>query len=344
MLWDGSFSSISLFGTVKVLEGNAKNIACSLQRIATFIKQRPLGDRDGQDFPQISDFGMAAWDLISAIYNFEWDKLVADDNLRTFRQCIASQFNKVNPTDLKTGNIPHPANISKIPPPIPPRPSVTVLAKSKLARSKLDSKSFTQATKGNAKDILKVKEAFPKLAPSKIIKIHNIAQGINHKACPKLNMTTKGPSRKQVIIPISQDNSNIVTSCADKHIFNINRLLKSTKSNVTADFIQSDGTGIIITTNQVALALDMNIMENYIKESTNVNTNEVSLLCLSQSKSYLKILGILHLTNNGTPITHNQIEEIIKRVHLFNNGILASSPCIIKASPKSDMAVIWIDI
>ena len=51
ILWDGSFSSISLFGTVKVLEGDTKNIACSLQRIATFIKQRPLGDRDGQDFP-----------------------------------------------------------------------------------------------------------------------------------------------------------------------------------------------------------------------------------------------------------------------------------------------------
>jgi len=88
-------------------------------------------------------------------------------------------------------------------------------------------------------------------------------------------MTTKRPSRKQVIIPISQDNSNIVISCADKHIFNINRLLKSTKLNVTANFIWSDGIGIIITTNQVASASDMNIMENYIEESTNVNTNKV---------------------------------------------------------------------
>ena len=116
------------------------------------------------------------------------------------------------------------------------------------------------------------------MAPSKIIKIHNIAQGISHKACPKLHMTTKGPSRKQVIIPMSQDNPNIVISCADKHIFNINRLLKFTKLNMTVDFIQLDSTGIIITTNQVALVLDMNIMENYIKESTNINTNEVSSL------------------------------------------------------------------
>jgi len=49
MLWDSNFSSISLFSTVKVLEGNAKNIVCSLQRIATFIKQRPLGDKDSLD-------------------------------------------------------------------------------------------------------------------------------------------------------------------------------------------------------------------------------------------------------------------------------------------------------
>jgi len=279
-----------------------------------------------------------------AIYNSGWNKLLADNNLRTFQQCVASQFNRGNPTDLKTGNIPLFANISKIPPPILSRPSATVLAKSKLAKYKLGSKSFAQTTKGKAEDILKVKEVFPKLAPEKIIKIHNIAQGISHKSCPKLNMTTKGPSRKQVIIPMSQDNSNIVTSYANEHIFNINRLLKSMKLNVTADFIWSDGIGVIITTNQVASASDMNIMENYIKESTNVNTNKVSPLQLPQSKSYLKILGIPYLTNNGTPIAHNQIEEVIKRIHLFNDVTLASSPYIIKVSSKLDMAVIWINI
>jgi len=79
---------------------------------------------------------------------------------------------------LKADNLPHLANISRISPPIPPRPSATLLAKSKLAKSKLGSKSFTQAIKGSAKDILKVKEAFSKLAPNKIIEIYNIAQGI----------------------------------------------------------------------------------------------------------------------------------------------------------------------
>jgi len=87
-LWDGTFSSISLFGTIKVLEGDAKNIVYFLQRIAIFIKQRSFSDRDGLDIPQISNFGFAAWDLILAIYNSGWDKLMADNNSRTFRQCV----------------------------------------------------------------------------------------------------------------------------------------------------------------------------------------------------------------------------------------------------------------
>ena len=88
----------------------------------------------------------------------------------------------------------------------------------------------------------------------------------------------------------------------------------------------------------------MKIIENYIKESTNINANDISSLRLPQSKSYLKILGIPYNTNSGSSITCTQIKEVIKRVHLFNNVTLASSPHIIKASPKSDMAVIWIDI
>jgi len=47
-------------------------------------------------------------------------------------------------------------------------------------------------------------------------------------------MTTKGSSRKQIIIPMSQGNIDIITKNAVKHIFNINRLFKTVKSS-TAD-------------------------------------------------------------------------------------------------------------
>jgi len=44
-----------------------------------------------------------------------------------------------------------------------------------MAKHRQSLKSFAQATKGRAEEILKVKEAFPKLSSKKIIEIHNIA-------------------------------------------------------------------------------------------------------------------------------------------------------------------------
>ena len=48
-LWDGNFNLVFLFRINKFLASNAKNIACSLQRIVTFISQRPLNDKDSND-------------------------------------------------------------------------------------------------------------------------------------------------------------------------------------------------------------------------------------------------------------------------------------------------------
>jgi len=38
------------------------------------------------------------------------------------------------------------------------------------------------------------------------------------------------------------------------------------------------------------------------------------------------------------------IESILKESHLFKDIILVLKHCIIKASPESDMVVIWVDI
>jgi len=68
---------------------------------------------------------------------------------------------------MKVNNKTNLVNISRIPPSIPPRPSASVLAKSKHHRN---TRSFAQATKGNAEVILKLKEAFPKLSTKKLLK------------------------------------------------------------------------------------------------------------------------------------------------------------------------------
>ena len=63
-------------------------------------------------------------------------------------------------------------------------------------------------------------------------------------------MTIKRLSRKQIIILISRENINIVILQANVYISNIKRLLKTIKSNISADFICSNNKGVIITTNK----------------------------------------------------------------------------------------------
>ena len=62
----------------------------------------------------------------------------------------------------------------------------------------------------------------------------------------------KGPSRKQVIIPMSGNNINNFMKNSSLHVANINKLLCNTKSDVLVDYIQSDPTGIIFVTNKVS--------------------------------------------------------------------------------------------
>jgi len=66
---------------------------------------------------------------------------------------------------------------------------------------------------------------------------------------------------------------------------------------------------------------------------------------LSQFKSYLKILDIPYFTKDSfTFIIANIVKKIIQSMHIFNNVVLISRPQVIKAFPKSNIAVIYIDI
>ena len=80
--------------------------------------------------------------------------------------------------------------------------------KNNLPKGKKSSKkSYTQALLAESivRETLKIKEMLPKLHTSKIKNIQNIISR-GDKPKPQINMTTSDPSRKQVIIPINQDN------------------------------------------------------------------------------------------------------------------------------------------
>ena len=66
---------------------------------------------------------------------------------------------------------------------------------------------------------------------------------------------------------------------------------------------------------------------------------------LPQSKLYLKILGIpYYIKDTNLLITIDIIKKVFQTTYILNNIILASQPYIIKAPPKSNVVVIWIDI
>ena len=111
------------------------------------------------------------------------------------------------------------------------------------------------------------------------------------------------------------------------------------------DFIHSDALGIIVVTNKVMALVDLQSIEQYVKNANCINSNEVKSPRLLQLKSYLKIISLLYLQENiCISINSNVVKKISKDNHIFNNITLASKPHIIKVSPKSNMAIIWIDI
>ena len=50
------------------------------------------------------------------------------------------------------------------------------------------------------------------------------------------------------------------------------------------------------------------------------------------------------MEGTNSPITPDDIKSLIKSNHIFNDLMLTFKPRVIKASPKSNIAVIWIDV
>ena len=104
-------------------------------------------------------------------------------------------------------------------------------------------------------EIPKILEIFSKLQVSKINNIHKIINSVG-KPKPKVNMTTKRLSRKQVIIPMNNKNKARFMESLSKHIANLNKGLENIKLDIMANFVCMDQAGITIITNKVTASLD----------------------------------------------------------------------------------------
>ena len=116
------------------------------------------------------------------------------------------------------------------------------------------TKSYAQTLRQSPSisDVLKIKESFPALNTSQINRVNNIVKG-NPKPKLRIQMTTKGPFRKQIIVSMSRDNSAAFLKNSSAHVSNLNRLFGNAKTEVMVNFIRLDLIGLVITTNKVTV-------------------------------------------------------------------------------------------
>jgi len=203
---------------------------------------------------------------------------------------------------------------------------------------------YTQVVGSSVAKVLKLKENYSNLLAKKI---ENIQKIINDSGKFKLHIktTTRGFFYKQIIVPIGKKNANKFMASFSSHIANINRALKNIKLDIMIDYVWPEPISITIVTSKVASPSDLQVIENFVKNIENINSEEIETSRLPQSKSYLKIISIPYfIENSNISISSDFVESVIKSNHIFNNLSLASKLQVIKALPKSNIAIVWIDI
>ena len=80
---------------------------------------------------------------------------------------------------------------------------------------------------------------------------------------------------------MNSENANNFMKELNSHVTNINRVLKNIKSEVMANFICIENSGLVIMTNKVASVLDLQTIEKYIKNTYNIKANYVEFSRLS---------------------------------------------------------------
>ena len=259
--------------------------------MAKYIVNKKVNPKTANNLKDFDGIGNSVWNFISAVYQASWDSLHMDNRSKTLREKILSKFtpritlNNVKKNSKELSNSTS-VSLNKVPLPLPlpAKSAKEVNAISKYFQNKKPmsenkkkeisnlSKTYTQASKSQAttSEVLKIKETFLELSAKKIDQVNNIVKG-NTKSKPKIQMTTKGPSRKQIIIPMSKDNINAFMKNSSLHTANINRQLRNAKSEVLTDYIQADPLGITIVTSKVCQQSDLLIIDQYVKNSNDIN-------------------------------------------------------------------------
>ena len=120
-----------------------------------------------------------------------------------------------------------------------------------------------------------------------------------------------------------------------------NKGLVSVHSKLRVEPVYKAWDSMSISTNSVAFAAELEVIKQWLKKTAGLGEITEVEPRLPQSKSFLKVLGIPYWDSKSSlPITPAQVAEALSSSPLFEGVTLASMPCIMKASPSSDMSII----
>jgi len=184
------------------------------------------------------------------VYDSHWNGLQVDDSKISFRNKVKSKFNPQIPkaqANNKDKEMVKPTYVSPLFPPILVKTPKEVNEVSKYFKNinSFQKKSYTQVSSKSQSsslsnvtiNMLKIKKMFPKLQNKKIDQVQKIINEGKSKPKPCINMTTKSPSCKQIIVPMNKEVANKYIKNISTYISSINSMLKSIKSSIIADFI-----------------------------------------------------------------------------------------------------------
>jgi len=210
--------------------------------MARYISNKKVNSHNTNDLLDFDGIGDSIWNFISSMYQANWDAFYTENNTMTLRVKIASKFSPRIALTTSKNNKKTPKSVlvtidkvSLLPLlPVKSKREVNIIFKyfqskkpsvetKKLIGNNNPARSYAQATT-NTLEVLKIKEAFLALNAKKIDQVNSIVKG-NPKPKPRIQITTKDTSRKQVIVPMSKDNNSNFMKNSALHVANINRQL-----------------------------------------------------------------------------------------------------------------------
>ncbi|KXN81658.1 hypothetical protein AN958_04063 [Leucoagaricus sp. SymC.cos] len=223
----------------------------------------------------------------------------------------------------------------------------------------------TNATKQVVDLVELVKLYGNKLPANHIAAIHQAAVGgtnsgnTNNTSIPQkkkfvIKLTTWGPTHKQILIPYSE---TVTINCLQHHhhiLKTINRGLINQHSKLCVLTMSKECSGaafgLAFSTNLIPTPGKHDIIHEWLSKAIQYDKDKVPIPRVPMSKSYLKITGVNFYTptdwhdDGSNQLTADDVLYIMNRNLLFENITLTSPPHVMRATPHSDMAIIWFDI